>query len=61
MANASPSLPPSPPPMYMMDDEHDGPGGARPSGLSEGHELEARRDAAEGSGSGETDATDITT
>eukprot|EP00965_Chrysotila_dentata_P149185 4927061-Pleurochrysis_carterae.AAC.1 len=38
MANAPPSLPPSPPPMYTGD-EHDGPGGAGPGELPEGHEL----------------------
>eukprot|EP00965_Chrysotila_dentata_P090389 2982338-Pleurochrysis_carterae.AAC.1 len=40
MANALPSLLPSPPPMHT-DDEHDEPGGAGPSELPEGHKLEA--------------------
>eukprot|EP00965_Chrysotila_dentata_P226987 6195732-Pleurochrysis_carterae.AAC.1 len=56
-ANTPPSLSPSPPSMDM-DDVHEGPGGAGPSELPEGHELEAGGDAAEGSDSGETDATD---
>eukprot|EP00965_Chrysotila_dentata_P200608 6180068-Pleurochrysis_carterae.AAC.2 len=57
MANGPRSLPPSPPPMHM-NDVHEGPGGAGPSQLPEGQELEVRGEAERDSDSGETDATD---
>eukprot|EP00965_Chrysotila_dentata_P187691 6172292-Pleurochrysis_carterae.AAC.2 len=58
MANALPSLPPAPP-AIDTDDEYGRPAAAGPSEPPEGHELQAKGDAAQGSDSGETDATDV--
>eukprot|EP00965_Chrysotila_dentata_P025245 838549-Pleurochrysis_carterae.AAC.1 len=55
--NAPPSLPPSPPPMHP-NEAPEGSSGVGPSQPPEGHELEDRDEAASGSESGQTEATD---